>query len=75
MWLVVYLNINEWGIRQAETEREPSQKSRSGTQNSLVGYSCYGRISCFSTAWRERGGKFICPPGNMSMSCRLQRGV
>jgi hypothetical protein len=27
------------------------------------------------TAWRARGGKFICPPGNMSMSCRLQRGV
>jgi hypothetical protein len=27
------------------------------------------------TAWRVRGGKFICPPGNMSMSCRLQRGV
>jgi hypothetical protein len=26
------------------------------------------------TAWRARGGKFICPPGNMSMSCRLQRG-
>jgi uncharacterized membrane protein YhaH (DUF805 family) len=25
-------------------------------------------------AWRARGGKFICPPGNMSMSCRLQRG-
>jgi hypothetical protein len=25
-------------------------------------------------AWRTRGGKFICPPGNMSMSCRLQRG-
>jgi hypothetical protein len=21
MWLVVYLNINEWGIRQDETER------------------------------------------------------
>jgi hypothetical protein len=21
MWLVVYLNINDWGIRQAETER------------------------------------------------------
>jgi hypothetical protein len=27
------------------------------------------------TAWRARGGKFICPPDNMSMSCRLQRGV
>jgi hypothetical protein len=27
------------------------------------------------TAWRARGGTFICPPGNMSMSCRLQRGV
>ena len=26
------------------------------------------------TRWRARGGKFICPPGNMSMSCRLQRG-
>jgi hypothetical protein len=26
------------------------------------------------TTWRARGGKFICPPGNMSMSCRLQRG-
>jgi hypothetical protein len=26
------------------------------------------------TAWRARGGKFNCAPGNMSMSCRLQRG-
>ena len=26
-------------------------------------------------AWRARGGKYICPPGNMSMGCRLQRGV
>jgi hypothetical protein len=25
-------------------------------------------------AWRARGGKYICPPGNMSMGCRLQRG-
>jgi hypothetical protein len=26
------------------------------------------------TAWRARGGKFDCPPGSMSYSCRLQRG-
>jgi hypothetical protein len=34
---------------------------------------CTWSAATVCAAWRARGGKFICPPGNMSMSCRLQR--
>jgi hypothetical protein len=38
------------------------------------GHWCQWSAATVCTRWRARGGKFICPPGNNSMSCRLQRG-
>ena len=34
---------------------------------------CTGSAATVCSKWRARGGKYICPPGDMSMSCKLQR--
>jgi hypothetical protein len=34
---------------------------------------CTWSAATACTRWRNRGGKFICPPGVNSMSCRYQR--
>lgn len=38
-------------------------------------HRCTWSISTGCSRWRARGGKFICPPGNMSRSCQLQRAA
>ena len=34
---------------------------------------CAWSAATVCSAWRARGGKFICPPGSMSASCQDQR--
>ena len=34
---------------------------------------CTWSAATVCSKWRARGGKYICPPGDMSASCQLQR--
>ena len=36
---------------------------------------CTWSAATVCSKWRARGGKYICPPGDMSMSCKLQRAA
>jgi opacity protein-like surface antigen len=57
-----------WGRGGAYTGASPSQGYYRGSGQ----HWCSWSAAKVCTAWRGRGGKFICPPGNMSMSCKLQ---
>jgi hypothetical protein len=51
----------------------PAPAHRMSSHDYRVAHWCQWSAATVCTRWRARGGKFICPPGNMSMSCRLQR--
>jgi hypothetical protein len=56
------------------TATTAAQAHRMTKQDYRVAHWCTWSAAKVCTAWRARGGKFICPPGSMSGSCRLQRG-
>ena len=53
---------------------QPAQAHRMTAQDYRAAHWCSWSAAAVCSKWRARGGKFICPPGNMSMSCKLQRG-
>jgi hypothetical protein len=62
-------NAQSWGRGGAYTGASPraAYYPRTGM------HWCTWSAANVCSAWRAHGGKFICPPGNMSTSCRLQR--
>jgi hypothetical protein len=60
-----------WGRGGGYTGASPSQ----GYYRGSGAHWCTWSAAKVCTAWRARGGKYICPPGNMSMSCKLQRAA
>jgi hypothetical protein len=53
--------------------QQPAQAHRMTAQDYRAAHWCTWSAATVCSKWRTRGGKFNCPPGNMSMSCKLQR--
>jgi hypothetical protein len=52
---------------------QPAQAHRMTAHDYRGAHWCTWSAAKVCTAWRARGGKYICPPGDMSMSCKRQR--
>jgi hypothetical protein len=66
---IMSANAQSWGRGGAYTGASPSQ----GYYRGSGAHWCTWSAAKVCSAWRARGGKFICATGNMSVSCKLQR--
>jgi hypothetical protein len=65
---VLALLTSMWPVGATSMSGGISNARQTGT------HWCQWSVAKACTRWRERGGKFICPPGVNTASCKFQRG-